>query len=67
MQNVRVGDSVQFKYHNKIRQGRVESTWPQRASRGYSEYRPAGFCVDHGGSYKSYSNNKVEYLAKQAG
>ena len=67
MQNVKIGDRIQFKYHNKIREGHVESTWPQRASRGYSGYRAAGFCVDHGGSYKSYSNNKVEYLAKLTG
>ena len=28
MQNVKAGDSVQFKYHNKMRAGRVERTWP---------------------------------------
>jgi hypothetical protein len=67
MQNVKIGDRVQFKYHNKIREGRVEETWPQRASRGYSGYRPAGFCVNHGDTYKSYRFNKVEYLAKLMG
>jgi len=65
MQNVKVGDSVQFKYHNKIRAGRVERTWPSTLHN--SRYKAGGFCLDHGGSYKSYSNDKVEYLAKLTG
>ena len=64
MQNVKAGDSVQFKYHNKIREGRVERTWP---STQFGKYKAGGFCLDHGGSYKSYSNDKVEYLAKLTG
>jgi hypothetical protein len=68
MQCVKVGDSVQFKYHNKIREGRVERTWPSTGlnSRGLY-WKAGGFCLDHGGSYKSYSNDKVEYLAKLTG
>jgi len=64
MQSVKTGDQVQFKYHDKMRTGRVESTWPQKAGRGYNNYREAGFCVNHGDHFKSYSNNKVRYLAK---
>ena len=65
MQNVKIGDRVQFKYHNKIREGRVERTWPSTGLN--SRYKAGGFCLDHGGSYKSYSNDKVEYLAKLTG
>ena len=65
MQNVKAGDSVQFKYHNKMRAGRVERTWPSTGLN--SQYKTGGFCLDHGGSYKSYSNDKVEYLAKLTG
>ena len=64
MQNVKAGDSVQFKYHNKIREGRVERTWP---STGRNMKSSGGFCVDHGDTYKSYRFNKVEYLAKLTG
>ena len=61
MLNVREGDVVQFKYHDKMRKGRVERTWPAYRKSGF---RSGGFCLDHGGSYKSYSNSKVQYLAK---
>ena len=62
MQSVKTGDQVQFKYHDKRRKGRVERTWPSR--RRKNEYRSGGFCLDHGGFYKSYSNSKIRYLAK---
>ena len=62
MLNVREGDVVQFKYHDKMRKGRVERTWPSK--RFSSLYKSGGFCLDHGGFYKSYSNNKVQFLAK---
>ena len=62
MQNIKAGDSVQFKYHNKMRAGRVERTWPSK--KFSSLYKSGGFCLDHGGSYKSYSNSKVQFLAK---
>ena len=62
MLNVREGDVVQFKYHDKMRKGRVERTWPSK--RFSSLYKSGGFCVDHGGFYKSYKNSKVRYLAK---
>ena len=62
MLNVREGDVVQFKYHDKMRQGRVERTWPSKKFN--SLYKSGGFCLDHGGSYKSYSNSKVQFLAK---
>ena len=65
MLNVREGDVVQFKYHDKMRQGRVERTWPSK--KFSSLYKSGGFCLDHNGSYKSYSNDKVEYLAKLTG
>ena len=62
MLNVREGDVVQFKYHDKMRTGRVERTWPSK--KFSSLYKSGGFCLDHGGFYKSYSNNKVQFLAK---
>jgi len=63
MKTLREGDVVKFKYHNQMREGRVERTWP--SIRRKSGYRDGGFCVDHGGFYKSYSNSKVVSLAKQ--
>jgi len=66
MLNVNEGDVVQFKYHDQMREGRVERTWPSISStRRRNGYKAGGFCVDHGGFYKSYSNSKVQYLAKQ--
>ena len=62
MLNVTEGDVVQFRYHDKMRKGRVERTWSSK--RFSSLYKSGGFCLDHGGFYKSYSNNKVKYLAK---
>ena len=53
MLNVREGDVVQFRYHDKVRKGTVERTWPAYRKSGF---RSGGFCLDHGGSYKSYSN-----------
>jgi len=65
MKTLREGDVVKFKYHNQMREGRVERTWP--SVRRKSGYRDGGFCVDHGGFYKSYSNSKVVSLAKRSG
>jgi hypothetical protein len=61
MQNVKEGDVVQFKYHDKMRKGTVERTWSAKRNWGSDS---GGFCLDHGGFYKSYSRNKVQYLAK---
>ena len=61
MQNVKEGDVVQFKYHDKMRKGTVERTWSAKRNWGSSS---GGFCVDHGGFYKSYNNSKVKFLAK---
>ena len=63
MLKVKEGDVVQFRYHDKMRKGRVERTWP--SYRG--GLKAGGFCLDHGGFYKSYSNNKIKYLAKVSG
>jgi len=60
MLNVKEGDVVQFRYHDKMRKGRIERTWPAQRT----GLRSGGFCLDHGGSYKSYSNSKVQFLAK---
>ena len=46
MLNVREGDVVQFKYHDKMRKGRVARTWPSK--RFSSLYKTGGFCLDHG-------------------
>ena len=63
MVHVKEGDVVQFRYHDKMRTGRVERTW--KASQ--TNKRCGGFCIDHGGLYKSYRNNKIKYLAKVSG
>ncbi len=62
MLNVKEGDVVQFRYHDKTRKGRVERTWPSTGRNRV--YKSGGFCLDHGDHYKSYSNSKVRYLAK---
>ena len=64
MQSVQTGDKVQFFYNGKSRNGVVHRVWGE-AGVG-SSYRPAGFCVDHGGAYKSYRRNKVAFLAKSS-
>jgi len=64
MQSVQIGDQVQFFYNGKSRTGTIENQWPER--RQGSQYRAAGFCLDHGDYYKSYQRNKVSFLAKQS-
>ena len=66
MQSVQIGDRVQFFYNGKSRTGTVENQWPERHKGFRTEYRAAGFCVDHGDYYKSYQRNKVSFLAKQS-
>ena len=61
MQTIQVGDHVQFRYHDQMREGTVERTWSPKKRAGSSS---GGFCVDHGGCYKSYNNSKVKFLAK---
>ena len=58
MQSVQTGDKVQFFYGVVHRVG-------GEAGAG-SSHRPAGFCVDHGDTYKSYRRNKVAFLAKSS-
>ena len=64
MQNVKIGDRVQFFYNGKSRTGIIENQWPER--RQGSKYRAAGFCMDQGDYYKSYQRSKVAFLAKQS-
>ena len=64
MQNVKIGDRVQFFYNGKSRTGIIENQWPER--RQGSKYRAAGFCLYHGDYYKSYQRSKVAFLAKQS-
>jgi hypothetical protein len=64
MQSVQIGDRVQFFYNGKSRAGTVENQWGERGIG--STHRSAGFCLDHGGYYKSYSRNKVSFLAKKS-
>ena len=56
MSKLKVGQSVKFVYHNKVRQGKVERLFNNKPE-------PA-FCVDHGDHFKSYRKSKAEFLAK---
>jgi len=58
---MQVGDKVQFMYNGKMRTGTVEGVWGERSK---PKYRAAGFCVDHGGFYKSYRRGKTQFLAQ---
>jgi hypothetical protein len=64
MQSVQIGDKVQFFYNGKSRIGTVQNQWAERGTG--SKHRAAGFCLDHGDYYKSYSRNKVSFLAKKS-
>ena len=64
MQKVSIGDKVQFMYNGKMRSGTVEDAWPERPRSNGESYRHSGFCVDHGGYYKSYRKTKTKFLAK---
>ena len=64
MVSVQIGDSVQFLYNGKARAGVVENQWSERGAG--SKYRAAGFCLDHGGHFKSYSRSKVSFLTKKS-
>ena len=64
MQKVSIGDKVQFLYNGKMRSGMVESTWQERLKGDGKSYRHSGFCVDHGGYYKSYRKTKTKFMAK---
>jgi hypothetical protein len=64
MQSVQIGDKVQFFYNGKSRDGVVQNQWDERGAG--SKHRAAGFCLDHGDYYKSYSRNKVSFLAKKS-
>jgi hypothetical protein len=68
MQSVKVGDRVQFFYNGKSRAGIIENQWDENGIG--SKFRAAGFCLDEGmeghGPYKSYSRNKVSFLAKRS-
>ena len=63
MEKLRKGDSVEFIYNRKLRQGTVERVWESQQS---PRNRVAGFCVDHGDCYKSYRKNGVSFLATQS-
>ncbi len=54
--NIRVGNAVQFNYNSKERYGNVESIWFSTTGQA------VGFCLDHGGYYKSYRLKGVSNL-----
>ena len=57
--NIRVGNTVQFNYNSKERHGNVESIWFSSAGQA------VGFCLDHGGYYKSYRLKGVSDLVME--
>jgi hypothetical protein len=56
MPKLKVGQSVKFVYHNKVRQGKVERLFDKNGARFPS------FCVDHGDYFKSYRQSKAKFL-----
>ena len=56
MSKLKVGQSVKFVYHNKVRQGKVE--------RLFNNKQDPAFCVDHGDHFKSYRQSKAKFLVK---
>jgi len=61
--NIRVGKPVQFSYNAKERYGTVESIW--FADIGKNLGQAVGFCIDHGGYYKSYRLKGVSNLVME--
>ena len=57
--NIRVGNAIQFNYNSKERYGNVESIWFS------STGQAVGFCLDHGGYYKSYRVKGVSDLVME--
>ena len=54
MSKLKVGHTVKFVYHYKVRQGKVERLFNKKPE-------PA-FCVDHGDHFKSYRQSKAKFL-----
>ena len=61
MANIRVGSNVRFNYHDKKRNGTIESIWFTKKRLGQA----IGFCLDHGDLYKSYKLSKARDLQIQ--